>query len=261
MQADEWRWMEPLREKLHRVECIDPVWSQDIARRMRESLRPVLEAAWRPLQEFARLWDEALPPNLRDLEADVVTRALEITAGNGPSLLWVPSAEVVCAVTEEDDYLARAEAVVCHRSVVLTDIDALLSATNPTSPAIAEVAAATATAVSTARAGFDHSAQALAAATLTKVIQHLLRFDRLKDAFQTMSEREAEEAWIAELRLAHLELATANALMNTKHAPRGFNRHGTAHGMPEFFGEAQMLSGLLLLAGWLAELTAASNPR
>jgi hypothetical protein len=50
------------------------------------------------------------------------------------------------------------------------------------------------------------------------------------------------------------QLATANALVNTKESPPPFNRHGMQHGIPAFFNGPAMLAGGLVMTGCICEL-------
>jgi hypothetical protein len=51
-----------------------------------------------------------------------------------------------------------------------------------------------------------------------------------------------------------IQRATVNALVDTKDAVGGFNRHGTLHGSREFLTEPAMLAGFLLVGAWVREL-------
>jgi hypothetical protein len=66
---------------------------------------------------------------------------------------------------------------------------------------------------------------------------------------------EPQEAGIGQVRYLAIERATANPLAPTWEEPEGFNRHGTLHGKPEYYGEAETLAGLLLLVAWVRELS------
>jgi hypothetical protein len=58
------------------------------------------------------------------------------------------------------------------------------------------------------------------------------------------------------LKAALLEVCTSKALTNTDKAqPDAFNRQGTQHGDRKFFSQSSALGGVLLLVGWVRELT------
>lgn len=87
-------------------------------------------------------------------------------------------------------------------------------------------------------------------------MQATLGFVHLADARREFeARRDLDDTLLAELRLACLRLASANALTNTVDHMEGFNRHGTQHGMPAFFSQEHMSSSALLVCGWIRELS------
>jgi hypothetical protein len=77
-----------------------------------------------------------------------------------------------------------------------------------------------------------------------------------------MSEYEVQDGGVGQARYIAIERATANALISTNCPRAGFNRHGTLHGAPQYYGAVEMLGGLLLVVSWVRELSwwAENNP-
>jgi hypothetical protein len=87
------------------------------------------------------------------------------------------------------------------------------------------------------------------------VIHDVLGHQRFAPARAQMATHDLQEAAIDEVRYLTLRRATANAIIPTQQSPEGFNRHGTLHGTLSAYNEATMLSAVLLLAGWVRELS------
>jgi hypothetical protein len=221
-----------------------------------EANRETLIAISRGAEQFRRSWEEALPPNLRNLGADDFFAALEFVTADGPCVVWAPSTETIIALLACETFNARAIVLDERRDEVLADLDAALA--ESTSQVINEQANArdlAKQAVAAARDGHDAAAQALAAAGLGTVLHGVLSYGQLATAHKKMSEHDIEETSFQALRLVAIESATARALVKTQDHTAGFNRHGTSHGQITFYGPGEMLSALLLLVAWIRELS------
>jgi hypothetical protein len=218
--------------------------------------RAAIEPALRAAEAMRDLWRSAIPPNLRELERAEVDRVLDIAASTGPSLFWAPRAEVVREVLELDDFASRGAVLVAARVEVLEDVSEVLHEAGVSAVTEqGEVHALAQQALAAAQDGHDAACQALTAAALGRVIHGVLGYELLGRAYKTLSRRKPEETILRALRVVHLELATANSLIDTDANPEGFNRHGTIHGDPAYYSQAHLLAGLLLVAGWVRELS------
>ena len=108
-------------------------------------------------------------------------------------------------------------------------------------------------AIAAARAGHDAAAQALSGAIVGSTLQDLLGYETLAAARSDLSQPREPREELLLMRTTLLSYATVHALTNTTHGLSGFNRHGTAHGRVEQFGETQMLEAVMLVSGWLRE--------
>lgn len=233
----------------------------DPIRRAAEAARPALESASKAIQEA---WDRAVPPNLHPLEDGRIWHALDVAASSGPCLIWAPRTEVVEELITHESFGERGEVLIAHREEVLADLAGTLEDANVTEvEAQAELHRFASAALAAANEGHDEAAQSLVGSALGCLVHGLLGHKQLADAREKMSQRDLNEAFIGQMRHYTIELATANALIPTRKNPEGFNRHGTQHGDPAFYGEAEMLSGLLLLVAWVRELSwwAEHDPR
>lgn len=210
-----------------------------------------MHAAVQEAVEQARM---ALPQNWRDLEPDEFERLLDLAKSGEIALVWVPRTTVLRRLIQATTHEKREAVLQAHRTDVLDDVDELLGqATIEAVPEQGEMRDSLAEAVAAARCGHDRAAQALSAAALGRALHALFGFERLGAAYKKFKDNDPREAAITQGRIVCLQVATANALSDTKLKPRGFNRHGTQHGDPAFFSESAMLAGLLLMAGWVRE--------
>jgi hypothetical protein len=59
-------------------------------------LSPDLEAALARAQVALREhWEPSMAPNIRDLDIDLISDALEMTGSGGPCVVWVPRTAIV----------------------------------------------------------------------------------------------------------------------------------------------------------------------
>jgi hypothetical protein len=213
--------------------------------------KAILEATERVRQ----VWEDAIPPNIRDLDVDVLGRVLDIAASTGPCMVWVPRAEIVEAAAA-GDYSQQSAILIDHRGAILDDLCvALDDATVEADTDHGNARRFALVAVAAARDGHDDAAQALSAAGLGCIVHGVLDYKQLANAREELAEENLEDAYINSLRLLTIRAATSRALIKTIHHVDGFNRHGTLHGIVSFYGEAEMLGGLLLLVAWVRELS------
>jgi len=215
-------------------------------------IEPLLRAA----ETIREAWQEAIPPNLRELEFDSFSAALEMSSGRGPCVMWAPRAEIIEELTKAENFADRSAVLVERREEIMDDLVAVLDDANVEVVEEQRDAHTLAgLAIQAARHGHDAAAQALAGAALGCVLQEVLRYEGLGAAYKAMSNHDLEEASFGVLRLLTIESATSSALVNTEDHVEGFNRHGTLHGDRAFYGAGEMLSGLLLLVAWVRELS------
>jgi hypothetical protein len=216
----------------------------------------VREAMERTAKSMREMWEHTIPPNLAPLDIDVFSDALEISGGSGPCMVWAPRMEIVEELVSAKSFVDRGAILVSRRTEVLDDLEAVLEDAAATAVDAQNTVREFATAaIAAARDGHDATAQALAASTISFVVQEILGHVKFSDARASMSEHDLQQAGIGQVRYLAIERATANPLAPTWEEPEGFNRHGTLHGKPEYYGKAEMLAGLLLLVAWVRELS------
>ncbi|MGI5451520.1 hypothetical protein ACQEVM_38310 [Streptomyces sp. CA-243310] len=112
------------------------------------------------LAELARTAAQFLPPNLRGLNQDELSRILYMCEEDGLSLAWAPRTSIVRSALSLSTNVERCTFLAERRDDVLDDIEASLQCV--THPALAGMSLLLNKAVRTAQAGFDEGAQALA---------------------------------------------------------------------------------------------------
>ncbi len=229
----------------------------DAMQRQAEAYREtVIEPLRRAAEAFQDAWQKAIPPNLRDLDEDALWDALQVSAASGPCVIWAPRTQIVEEIIKAESFSDRGVILIAHREEVLSDALSVLGAS--TIEVVEEQGNArhlAGAAIAAARGGHDEAAQALIAAALGCVLHRVLRYEQLGRAYREMSQRNIEDAYLDVMRLVAIQAATGQALVHTSKHEEGFNRHGTLHGYRAFYGEAEMLAGLLLLVAWIRELS------
>jgi hypothetical protein len=233
----------------------------------REQMQELQGTLTRTSKMLQQSWLEAVPPNLIDLESDRFWVALEISRSGGPCMIWAPRREIVERIVGDpqsehslkpltvEALTTRYTALVASREEVLEDLAAVLDDSTVTAtPEQDDLASLAHNALAAAVDGHHEAAQALCAASLGIPIHQLLEHKNFADA-RTAMMRDPEEASLHMMRLVHIQLATANALIKTNEDPLGFNRHGTLHGDIQFYSDAHALSALLLVVAWVRELS------
>jgi hypothetical protein len=221
---------------------------------------PVTEVLRRTSEEMAvsmrQAWERGIPANLLPLDDEIVYQALDISSESGPPMIWAPRAEVVAELVLGESFADRAAVLAIHREEVLSDLEhALADAVSPLSEAHGQMHELAVAAVAAARAEHDLAAQALAGSAIGCLVHSIFGHRVFREARKKMSARNLDDALLEQAKYFTLDLATANAITPTWERPEGFNRHATLHGDLAWYGEAEMLSALLLVVGWDRELS------
>lgn len=221
-----------------------------------KSNQDFLGSLLRTAEMFRKAWQEAIPPNLRDLEADSFYEALQMSIEQGPCVMWAPQTEIVEDLVAGETFADRSAVLIERRDDILSDLTTVLAeSTCEVLEQQGDARELAGLAVHAARHGHDAAAQALAAAALGCVLEEVLRYGGLGAVYKEMSVHDIEETEFGILRLVTIELATSRALVDTEDHVEGFNRHGTLHGKRAFYGAGEMISGLLLVVTWIRELS------
>lgn len=254
-----------IRQAAQISEAID----SDAGRRQRRVAQQIAEAARRhatlikPGLESAmaahRAWRQGLPSNWHGLDPDELTATLKLVEDSGLCVVWAPREEIVRQILGQEGTQEQLLLLAARKDDILDDLTAVLkeAAGAGIVSGHGDACEFAGDGIDAARAGLFRPAQAAAAAGLGLVLHASLGFPQLRglgEAFKRFNERDLDETVLRLLKLSLIELCTAKALLNTKKAVPGFNRHGTQHGDPAFFSPANTLCGLLLLVAWLREL-------
>jgi hypothetical protein len=225
----------------------------DVLRQIEANRKAVIEPAIRMARQAADLIAASLPQNWQ--EVDDVVPVLGLAEIGTIPLIWVPRADIIAALAASGTHAEREQILVDRRNDILTDVDvAFRDSAGSGSAALQHAYAQAGQALASAGASLDVPAQTAFASALGHILEGALGFDRPGAAHRLYAATKPDETDITELRLAFLQVATANALTDTKFAPSGFNRHGTQHGNPAYLTEPSMLGAALLVVGWLREL-------
>jgi hypothetical protein len=207
-------------------------------------------------EAMRRSWERGIPPNLLPLEDEIVYRALAVSRESGPPMIWAPRPNIVERVVVGESFADRATVLAAHREEVLVDLERVLAdAAASLTDEHRQLHKLAVAAVAAAGAKHDLAAQALAASAIGCLVHSIFGHSAFAAASKKMSARNVDEALLEQVKYFTLELATANAITRTNERPEGFNRHGTLHGDLAWYGEGEMLSGLLLVVGWDRELS------
>lgn len=236
------------------------------AEMLRNIAAPILDGGWlsaelrktmeRTQQALLEHFERVMPPNFAELDSDVLSDALEMSGSSGPCVVWAPRTEIIEELVACATFDDRGAALNASRADVLSDVREILSEATATAAPIQQDLRRFATSACLAAIdGHDDAAQALAAAGLGGVIHDALGHQHFAPARARMASHDLQEAAIDQVRYLTLQRATANAITPTRESPEGFNRHSTLHGTLSAYNEATMLSAVLLLAGWVRELS------
>jgi hypothetical protein len=195
---------------------------------------------------------EALPTNWNEATLDEI---VDLAGVGTVAVVWVPRAEIVTKLVAASSHEEREQILIERRTEILEDVARVLEEASLSGSATQVAARDLAIeATRAAQAEFDRVSQTGFAAALSLILHDVLGFARLGNVFKAWKDKEIEDAVMSELRIVALELATANALLDTKDAKPGFNRHGTQHGSPAFFSVTALIAAALLVTGWVREL-------
>lgn len=246
------QWLESTRKVIVESALVQRPMFERVEKWLQTDARALLNTA----AQFNRLWMDSLPQAWRDLEPGELAELFRLASDGTLCLVWAPRTDILRELIKAADFPECEAVLVARRDDILEDIDlALEDATSGIASDQDDAKKFAMAALVAARHGQDLAAQVLSGVALARVLHGDLSFPTLAKAREEMSALDPEEAALIDLRSVLIELATANSLRNTKEEPRGFNRHGTVHGIPEYFSEANMLGGVLLLTAWTRELS------
>jgi len=219
----------------------------------------LIQSAQRTLAQMEQAWRVCTPENWHELEPDELETLMSLAQDAGICLVWAPRTEVIRRVLAAADPEAAIEVLADAGDLILDDLEEVLSEVRETEiDGHSEARAFAAEAIAAARDGHFHAAQSLAASGLGQVLHVALGFPLfygLGRAYREFAARSIDDASIWVVKVTLIELATARALTDVdKTTPTGFDRHGTQHGVREFFSTGNALAGLLLLVAWTREL-------
>jgi hypothetical protein len=202
-----------------------------------------------------KAWERAIPSNLLALDDDLVYAAIEASSESAPCMIWAPQAEIVEQLLQLETFADRRPVLVANRREVLANLEQLVAqAAGHLVKAEPQLYRFASQATAAATAGHDEAAQALTGSALGHLVHEVFGHPTFKAARDKMAARDVDVALLDQLRYYALDRATARVIAHTNEGLDGFNRHGTLHGMAAYFGEAEMLTGLLLLVAWTREL-------
>lgn len=256
---------------------ISPGWTDAITRankaiaQISESQLKIAQQAARTIEAYRLDWlqdlvktvqrarealVEAWPPNWQEMSPERISKALDLAEDGTIPIIWVPPRAILEEILDASTFENREAVLSGRRGELLTaGRQALAESRFEAIPEQADLARFAGEALAAAEADLDRAAQTLAAAAVGCLIHDVLGFKLLGEAFRELGDRMAGDASIHELRFVALQIATSNTLIDIDREPAGFNRHGTQHGALVHFTEPAMLASLMLLVGWVRELS------
>lgn len=214
-----------------------------------EIRRQVIEAG----KQMKRQWEQELPSNWQELGAREVDRIIDVMGVTGINLVWVPRQELVLEAVDLREQ-ATVEALLVDRAEdVLEDVEQ--AAAEATHSKVVSTSEAAREAIAAYSAGNHRAAQALAAATLTHLVQDLLGFKQLADVRRKYRDEDPDHVALRLFRVTAVLRAAARALFREDEALPGFNRNASLHYVRgDQYTPANALAALLLTVGLLREL-------
>jgi hypothetical protein len=209
------------------------------------------------LTAIAAFQDEfGIPDNWRDLPKGMQSRLFTIGTKEQLCVVWVPRQailiELVGAKTPEE----RWQILMARRAEILEDCETVLS----TTPDVRigrdweDARLLALKAIAAARDGHDEAAQALASSLVATVFSGVLGKDRLGEVYKEFKKPMDVQEQLLQMRMVVLGGVTVKVLTDTEDILTiGFNRHGTAHGHAEHFGELEMLEAIMFVTAWIRE--------
>jgi hypothetical protein len=176
-------------------------------------------------------------------------------AESGICLVWIPPAGIVEAIACARSKDERDRVLLANAGPILEALDqAIGEATHPELSATADAAHE---AVAIYRDGRIRGAQALAAATLSEVVEGHFGFEKFSLARQAFENERPSDAGLWSYRRVAIQSAIHAAILRSEELgpAAGFNRHLSVHGVSgDQFTPAHALAGLMLVVGALREL-------
>src|SRR6266511_4508317 len=202
-------------------------------------------------------WVRAMPGNWRELEATKVGTVIDLMETTGLGLVWIPRESVLEKLLlspPEEAY----EIILREEQVILDDSQGAMD--EVTAHELVDIRNATEAALIAYLDGHHWTAQALAAATLTEMIEvHIeMRLSHLRREYERLDVME-EGGPLREIRLLALFVAMARSVLapfdRAAAIPSTFNRHASLHTVaPSQYTRGNSLSALLLLGSLAREI-------
>jgi hypothetical protein len=214
------------------------------------------QGTWR--EGLARMhanYRRSLPDNWQSIESSLLD-VIDTVKDSGISLVWAPRDELVLRFVAATSRAEREDLLGRERDVVLADLGAAMEAVGVVDLAGFDAAATFAReSLAAARDGHLAAAQALAACGLEPAVKLSFGIKNLGQVRKQFDTRNVDDVRLTLMKVTLLQMCTARALAqyDSGSIPVGFNRHATQHGERTCFTDANALSGMLLLIGWLRE--------
>jgi len=231
-----------------------------IGKRLAESLQPVHDAIQRSLSsiDFSwvhEAWQQAMPPNWRELEPSDIDQVLAVMDETGWCLVWCPRTRIIRDLMDAENAKARAQVLLASKGAVLEDMDYCLAGMNH--PESSEYRRAATLAIRAFDAGHVEAAQALAAADISAII----------NGGFGLTFKKAEPRFHGDPKKASIRAFREQAVFNTVSQslqrffadggdpmPSSFSRHATIHAVSEVqYTEVNSLASLLLVVAFIKE--------
>jgi hypothetical protein len=219
---------------------------------MFEVLKPSFE-------RFRHVWEQALPPNWRELEEiDGVSPILEFMEETGWSLAWVPRSVVITELLAAADDKTRSSVLLARKTEILEDLVACLG--EVADPSLQESREIAIEAVECYREGKVRGAQALATNLFSTLIHANLEQESFAQARAAFTKDDPMHVNIGRFRLVAI-LRTAGRAIDVyrgkpnEPVPTVFNRHASTHKVGDTqYTPINALTSLLLVVSLLREL-------
>jgi hypothetical protein len=200
----------------------------------------------------------SLPDNWKGFKSvREIGQIFDVMESTGWCLAWVPREEIVRGVVDEPRFEGRAFMLLARRNEITADIRDLLR--NLEAADLSQYKSSALKATLAYSGGHPEAAQALAASTMSALIQDVLDYRTFGEARQSLK-GDPRDAGLGTFRRAAVFNQVALSLQRYfvdrgDEVPGTFSRHATAHSVsPRQFTEINCLSSLLLVAAFLREL-------
>jgi hypothetical protein len=215
------------------------------------------QALWRDgVAGMQVVYRTGLPDNWQSIDSSLL-EIIDAVEDSGISLVWAPRDELVLRLVAAASRADREDLLANEREAVLADLGAAIEAVGVVELEGFDAAAAFARdALAAAIDGHLTAAQSLAACGLEPAVKLSFGIENLGEVRKQFDKRDVEEVTLTLMKVTLLQMCTVKALAQYRSGeplPVGFNRHATLHGERACFSDANALSGMLLLIGWLRE--------